>query len=175
MGWRWLALSLALLVGASSSAWAQGQAMYQWAIDVPRPDGKTCRAHVWIPPSAERIRGILIGGESSIAGDPAIRKACEDEGLAIIRAGIDGIFNYKKGPGPEIFLKTLDMVAETTGYSEIARARSFRSVTRPPATMPPPPGPGNGRAASACSCSRAASCRPPTIRRPTSPAYRSWP
>lgn len=115
-----------LLVAIAISTTANADdAMYQWAIPVERPDGKTCTAYVWIPPAAERIRGVFIGGERHIADDPAIRKACAAESIAIVRAGIDAIFNYKTGPGPEIFLKVLDAVAETTGYSEIRQAPFF--------------------------------------------------
>ncbi len=116
-----LCVGLAILAAGG----ARGDAVYQWAVPVARPDGKTCTAYVWIPPTAERIRGVFIGGEAYIADDPAIRKACEAEKLAIIRAGIDGIFNYKTGPGPEIFLKVLDAVAESTGYAEIKQAPFF--------------------------------------------------
>lgn len=117
----WMAAATALAAALDSS----GDVMYQWAIPVERPDGRTCTAYVWIPPAAERVRGVFIGGEAYIAGDPAIRQACAEANIAIIRAGIDGIFNYKTGPGPEIFLKVLAAVAEATGYGEIARAPFF--------------------------------------------------
>lgn len=120
--WTTALLGLAVTVAVAE---VRGEALYQWAIPVARPDGKTCTAYVWIPPAADRVRGVFIGGESYIANDPAIRKACAAENIAIVRAGIDGIFNYKTGSGPEVFLKVLDEVAKTTGYGEIAQAPFF--------------------------------------------------
>jgi hypothetical protein len=99
--------------------------MYQWTVPVELPDGKTTTALVWVPPAAERIRGILVGRMPALTNDPAVRKACAAERLAIIDVGIDAIFNYRTGRGPEVFLATLTAVARATGYREIEMAPFF--------------------------------------------------
>ena len=99
--------------------------MYQWAVPVELSgDGKKT-ALVWIPPTAKRIRGVLIGRMPALTGDPAVRRACAAEQLAIIDVGIDAIFNYKTGRGPETFLATLKAAAKATGYREIEMAPFF--------------------------------------------------
>jgi hypothetical protein len=99
--------------------------MYQWAVPVELPDGKAATALVWVPPQAERIRGVLIGRMPALTADGAVRRACAAEKLAIIDVGIDAIFNYKTGRGPEMFLAALKAVAGATGYREIEMAPFF--------------------------------------------------
>lgn len=121
----WTNVLLWWLAATAVAVEARSDVLYQWAIPVARTDGKTCTAYVWIPPTADRVRGVLIGGESYIADDPAIRKACAEERIAIVRASVDATFNYKIGLGPEVFLQVLDEAAKTTGYGEIAQAPFF--------------------------------------------------
>ena len=107
-----------------------GAAEFQWHVEVERPDGKTTVARLWIPPDAQRIRGVIIGGgpsQEAISTDPAIRRAAAAERLAIIAVekNFDSIFNYKKGDAPEVFLRILQKAAEVSGYREIAIAPFF--------------------------------------------------
>ena len=126
-----------LLLALAASGWATpaGPAIapgdpetgptYQWAVPVELPDGKATTALVWVPPQAERIRGVLIGRMPALTADRAVRRACAAEKLAIIDVGIDAIFNYKTGRGPEMFLAALKAAAEATGYREIEMAPFF--------------------------------------------------
>ena len=124
-----LAMAWALPAGAApAAAPAADEAAWpacQWAVPVELPVGKKTTAMVWIPPAADRVRGVLIGRMPALTGDPAVRRACAAERLAIIDVGIDAIFNYKTGRGPEMFLAALKAVAEATGYREIAMAPFF--------------------------------------------------
>ena len=110
---------------------AHAAAIFQYAVPVTTPDGKTLTAYTWIPPASGRIRGVIIGGtlgaESALAQDTAVRAAAAAEKLAIIyvQPHMDKIFNYKDGKGPATFQKVLDSVAETSGYPEIAVAPFF--------------------------------------------------
>lgn len=106
------------------------QPVYQWAVPVTKPDGKRVIAYLWIPPAAERVRGVIIGGDPSLAAiaeDPALRAAAAAEKLAIIavRPHFDSIFHYKDGDGPRVFQKILDELASVSGYREIAVAPFF--------------------------------------------------
>ena len=98
---------------------------YQWSIPVARPSGKTATCRAWIPPAADRIRGLLIGSQAALTDDPAIRRACAAERLAILSVGINAVFNYKAGDDAETFLKVLDEVAKATGYEEVRFAPYF--------------------------------------------------
>jgi hypothetical protein len=98
---------------------------YQWAVPVQRPSGKTVTCRVWIPPAADRIRGILIGSQAALTDDPSVRGACAAERLAILSVGINAVFNYKEGDDAETFLKVLEEVSKATGYEEIRVAPYF--------------------------------------------------
>jgi hypothetical protein len=119
-------LAVALVMAVATPALAE-QAAFQWAAEVTKEDGKALTAYLWIPPAAERVRGVLIGGEPEPALDPGLRAACAAENLAIIqfRPHLDGIFNYKTGKGPVDFQKVLDAAAAVSGYREIAVAPFF--------------------------------------------------
>ncbi len=106
---------------------ADGLAGYQWAIPVQKPDGESIRAHLWVPPRAQRIRGVLMGERDYIADDPAIRAAAADEKLAIIllRPHFDVLFRYWENDSAAMLQKMLDEVARVSGYGEIAAAPLF--------------------------------------------------
>jgi hypothetical protein len=122
-------LTLAML--AAAMAVPAHAAIFQYAVPVTTPDSKVLTAYTWIPPAADRIRGVIIGGtlgaESALAQDTAVRAAAAAEKLAIIyvQPHMDKIFNYKEGKGPVIFQKVFDSVAEASGYPEIAVAPFF--------------------------------------------------
>jgi len=119
------AAGIARAAAAPATAPAQSQPTWQWAVPVEAPDGKRTTALVYIPPTAKRIRGVLIGSMPALTGDAAVRRACDAEDLAILQVPIDAIFNYKTGPGPAMFLAALKAVAQATGYREIEMAPFF--------------------------------------------------
>lgn len=116
---------LAVALSAFACASFAREPMHQWAVPVEIEGGKKTTAMVWVPPKADRVRGVLIGRMPALTGDPAVRKACEAEKLAIINVSIDAVFDYKDGHGPALFLATLKAVAEATGYGEIEQAPFF--------------------------------------------------
>ena len=65
-------VAVACLVAATSSA-----AVFQYAVPVETPKGPR-EAFLWIPPKAQRVRGVVLGGmtlaEREIAKDPIIRR-----------------------------------------------------------------------------------------------------
>lgn len=120
-----VAAAVGLLGAAACAADEPGVPAWQWVVPVEVSAEKKPTAMVWVPPAAKRIRGVLIGGMPALTNDAAVRKACEAESLAILQVGIDAIFDYKKGPGPETFLAALKAAAEATGYREIEMAPFF--------------------------------------------------
>ncbi len=105
--------------------------VYQYAVPAKDVAGKEITAFLWVPPDAERIRGVLIGGstlmEPEFAGDPVIRKACAAEQLAIVYffPSLDAVFDYKEKNAATLLQKALDALAEASGYREIAVAPLF--------------------------------------------------
>ena len=113
-----------LIVLATAPLATAGDAVFQWSVDVPRGSGRTCTAQLWIPPTAERVRGVVIGCGPSlteISTDPAGRKAAAAEDRAIIAArGFDSKLNNKTGDGPATFQRILDRLGTVSGYGEIS-------------------------------------------------------
>ncbi len=103
--------------------------VYQWS--VPVPGGGNAWAFLWVPPEADRIRGVLVGGrtlmEPEFAADPLIRAACAEQKLAIVyfNPSIGATFEFWQGDIADRFQQTLDDLAETSGYGEIAVAPLF--------------------------------------------------
>ncbi len=85
--------------------------------------------YLWLPPDAETVRGLLIGGrlriEEDIALDPGVRKVCEQAKLGIVYFSphISGTFNFWKegNTDKERLLKALDDLAARSGHAEIRR------------------------------------------------------
>ncbi len=94
--------------------------------DSLRVPGKTGSVYLWIPPAAERVRGVLIGGsvlaEPAIATHPAIRAACAEAQLAIVYFSPhpDATFDATR-TGPKL-LQALADLAKVSGRSELAVA-----------------------------------------------------
>lgn len=110
------------------------------------PDGSTSKGtlYLWIPEKCQRVRGLVILAtnvpEHRLVGDPVIRRACEENDLALVWgvptfwrfgkvAGAPGgeAVDVKKLPGSDalqiaFFQKLLDQLAASSGYSEIATA-----------------------------------------------------
>ncbi len=105
--------------------------VFQYAAPGTTVDGKPLTAFLWIPPEADRIRGVLVGGttlmEPAFAADPRIRSACAQEKLAIVlmSPSVDAVFNYKEKGAGEALQKILDTLAMASGYREIAVAPLF--------------------------------------------------
>ncbi len=107
-----LILLLSTVLTASASA-----AVFQYSIPVETERGPKS-AFLWLPPQAMRIRGVIIGGmtlmEREFAKDAVIRRACADEGLAIVF--------LKCGLGRVDVQKVLDDFAGTCAYRELSAA-----------------------------------------------------
>jgi hypothetical protein len=125
---RWaVALALAGCAGVARAA------VWQWAVDVPVAQGKPIHATMWIPPSCERVRGLLLGEqiilEDYVMQDAAIRQAAADTCLAMVllRRGAVGEFDYDPALGndkrDDLKLQAvLDALAAESGYGEVASA-----------------------------------------------------
>jgi len=95
-------------------------AVFQYTAPVTGDKGQSA-AFLWIPPQAEQVRGVVIGGmtlmEREFAKDDRIRQACADEQLAIIF--------LKCGLGAVDVQKALDDLAAISGYRELSVAPLF--------------------------------------------------
>jgi len=125
---RGLVLAAVLLGVLTPAVPAQ---VYQYAACAQDVAGKEITAYLWVPPEADRLRGVLVGGqtlmEPAFAGDPAIRQACTAEKLAIVyfSPALDAQFDYKTKDSPARLQKALDDLAEASGYRELAVAPLF--------------------------------------------------
>ena len=103
-----------ILFALSSSLQA---AVFQYALPVETSKGIR-RAWLWVPPKAESIRGVVIGGmtlaERELARDPMIRARCREEKLAIL------FLNH--GLRLAQPLELLDRFAAHTGFDDLRRA-----------------------------------------------------
>ena len=92
-------------------------AVFQYAVPVETQRGQAA-AFLWIPPRAQQVRGVVMGGmtlmEREFAKDPVIREACAAEGLAIVF--------LKCGLGAVDVQKVLDDLAAASGYRELSAA-----------------------------------------------------
>lgn len=107
-----VAANLAAAVPRSASG-----AVFQYAVPVTTPK-KPATALLWIPPKAEQVRGLLVAGmtlmESALAKDAVIRRACEEEGLAILF--------FTCGLGDVELPGVLGELADLSGYHELRAA-----------------------------------------------------
>jgi hypothetical protein len=100
----------------------------EWNFSVPVAAAKKeTRAFLWIPPSCERVRGVIFAQqvilEKVALEDPAIREAATRENLAIVFVvpGCLGDFDEKGGAALAL-QRILDDLASVSGYTEIAQA-----------------------------------------------------
>ena len=117
--------------GADAPARPTHDAVFQYAVRTKDVNDKEVTAFLWVPPEAERVRGVLVGGltlmEQEFVEDPLIRKVCAKEQLAIVYLfpAFDANFDYKgKGAGRRL-QQLLDDLGEASGYPEIATAPLF--------------------------------------------------
>jgi hypothetical protein len=103
---------------------------WQWSVPVPAREGAPeagSHAYLWIPPTAGRVRGVVVGGmtlmEMDLLTDPAIRAAAADEGLALVffHPHFDALFDHRNKGADRRFLASLAALAEASGYAELAR------------------------------------------------------
>ncbi len=110
--------------------------VYQWSVGVPGYHGKK-RAYLWISPKCRRVRGLLVGIQNMLEqpafGDPIIRRACAQSGLAIVWIAPGSTANNDSGlslgnqfgpPGKAgaSLQGALDRLAKASGYGEIKNA-----------------------------------------------------
>jgi hypothetical protein len=110
------ALSVAILVPLISLP--ASAAVFQYALEFTSSKGKTARAHLWIPPDADRVRGVVACGttlmEREFAKDAQIRDACRDQNIALVILSC--------GLGQAGLPELLEQLAVMSGYRELARA-----------------------------------------------------
>lgn len=63
--------------------------VYQYAVPGQTAAGKEMTTYLWVPPNADRVRGLILGGlatsmESVFCDDPLIRQVCAEQKLAIV-------------------------------------------------------------------------------------------
>ncbi|QDU92297.1 hypothetical protein Pla8534_00420 [Lignipirellula cremea] len=111
---RQVVFAVALFLLSASCAPA---AVFQYATPVETRQGERM-AYLWVPPKAEQIRGVVMGGmtlmEREFAQDARIRAACAEEQLAIVF--------LKCGLGATDIQHVLDRFARVSGYQELSVA-----------------------------------------------------
>ncbi len=119
---------LAAFLALTATARAE---VYQYAVPSTDEKGRAITAFLWVPPGADRIRGVLVGGqtlmEPAFVRDPAIRAVCAEEKLAIVyfQPALAAVFEYWKSDCGARLQKALDDLARESGYEEIAVAPLF--------------------------------------------------
>jgi len=124
------AIALAPLLAAQCAA-------ATWQYYVPFDGGRAGKTgqtqpgkvFLWLPPQAQTIRGLLVGGqlgiELEIALDPVVRKACADNDLGIVYfvPHISGVFHYwqEGNTDGQRWLRAFEDLAQRSGHSELRR------------------------------------------------------
>lgn len=105
-------------------------AEYQWSVPVaptvidPKKPDLQPRAFLWIPPTCNRVRAVVLGQhnmiEEGIFDSPIFRQTMSDLGFAIVwvSPSFDAVFRFDKGAGDRVdaMMKAL---AQESGYSEL--------------------------------------------------------
>lgn len=120
------------LTGSQSSASRKEASppatVFQYAVSARTKDAREITAFLWVPPKADRIRGVLIGGmtlmEEAFTADPLIRQVCAEEKLAIVYfvPHLDALFAEGSAA---LLQKALDDLATASGYPEIKTSPLF--------------------------------------------------
>ena len=104
---------------------AEGSGVFQYAVPV---EGSQTTAYLWIPADAERIRGLIMGGdlmmEANFIVDPLIRNACAEQSLGILffmKGGINS-FTWQKGQNDARFTQVLENLARTSNHPELTES-----------------------------------------------------
>ena len=93
------------------------------SLEMPTSRGAQ-RAALWLPPASDEIRGLLLDGGGEIMTAPAVRKACADGDIGILRlVGVSGVFHYwTPGEGSaEPLLRHLDAFVRRSGHPQLRR------------------------------------------------------
>ena len=105
------------LVVFSLNAVPASAAVFQYTAPVVTDRGERT-AFLWIPPDADQVRGVVMGGmtlmEREFAKDERIRHACAQEKLAIVflKCGLGSVDPHQ----------VLDDLARVSGYRELSAA-----------------------------------------------------
>ncbi len=95
-------------------------AVFQYAAPVTTDKGRSS-AFLWVPHQAKQVRGVILAGmtlmEREFVKDERIRKACMEQGLAMIF--------LKCGLGAVDVQEVLDDLAKLSGYDELSVAPVF--------------------------------------------------
>lgn len=106
-----------------------GEFQFSAEFDNRGVDGGPARrftAYLWIPPSAAKVRGILVTqqnvGEQRFVEHPAIRTACATNGFAILWClpAIDLRFEHDRAGAVRLLEEVLRELGTVSGYPEIA-------------------------------------------------------
>ncbi len=87
-----------------------------------------CTAYLWIPPDAERVRGLVVTqqnvGEQRFTEHPAIREACARNGFAILwcHPAIDIRFEHRREDAVHLLEEVIAKLGGISGYPEMAAA-----------------------------------------------------
>jgi len=119
---RFFCATIACLVVASASASSPAApAVFQWSLPFEyqrKGQPRESRVWLWVPPGAERVRGVIVAGKTSTEGPfskhPAVRAAAAEQGLAILYSA--------SGLGSLDVPGMLERLAAHTGYDELAGA-----------------------------------------------------
>jgi hypothetical protein len=131
-----LAAGLALCVPPGRAALApprpasrNGEFQFRVDFDNRGVDGKPAHqvsAYLWIPPSARKVRGLIVTqqnvGEQPFVEHPAIREACARQDLAIVWCcpAIDLRFEHDRPAAVNLLEDVLRQLGLLSGYPEIA-------------------------------------------------------
>ncbi len=108
-----------------------GEFQFRFDFDNLGVDGKPAHAasaYLWIPPSAQKVRGLVVTqqnvGEQPFVEHPAIREACAENDLAIVWCcpPIDLRFEAGREAAVTLFEEVLQRLGAISGYPEIGAA-----------------------------------------------------
>ena len=111
-----------------------GEFQFRVDFDNRGVDGKPAHAasaYLWIPPSARRVRGLIVTqqnvGEQPFVEHPAIREACTQNELAIVWCcpPIDIRFEANRETAVRLLEEVLQKLGAVSGYAEIGTAPWF--------------------------------------------------
>ncbi len=111
-----LVIAVVTLLACSAQLFA---AEWQWSV----PDGNA-RAYLWIPPTCQRVRGVVVAShnmiEMGILEHATMRRTLANLNFAEVWVApqLELNFDFHKGAG-EHFQRVMDALAETSGYTEL--------------------------------------------------------
>ncbi|MEI7833813.1 MAG: hypothetical protein WCJ56_11540 [bacterium] len=110
-------------------------AVYQYRVTPPRADASPGNAYLWIPPSADQVRGVIVAGKTSIEvamfKDAQIREVCSQQKLALVLlmpsldfrdADLKVHPETQMATGGARLQGILDLLAKVSGHAELSVA-----------------------------------------------------